>query len=308
MDLLAAMRIFVRVVERGNLSRAAKDLGLGQPTVSDRVERLERFLGVRLLLRSTRAVSCTDEGILFYQRSKIVLDAADEARAVVTLGNKIVRGRIRIAAPHGLGEVVLPEILTVIREHNPQLYIDLILNDEITDPVTEGVDISLRLGPISDGNFVARRMGHVRRVLVASPSYIEKHGLPEEPTDIVGHPFIRVTGLFNDGQLRLMSPSKSVRPTPINIVISTSHWRPVYELLLNGAGIGVLQEHVCVDALASGRLVRLLPDYTVPGFDLHALLPVTRPVPSKTQVVVKILEEYLPKAMARAADQATLDA
>ncbi|KWK01202.1 LysR family transcriptional regulator [Burkholderia ubonensis] len=307
MDLLAAMRIFVRVVERGNLSRAAKDLGLGQPTVSDRVERLERFLGVRLLLRSTRAVSCTDEGILFYQRSKIVLDAADEARAVVTLGNKIVRGRIRIAAPHGLGEVVLPEILTVIREHNPQLYIDLILNDEITDPVTEGVDISLRLGPISDGNFVARRLGHVRRVLVASPSYIEKHGLPEEPTDIVGHPFIRVTGLFNDGQLRLMSPSKSVRPTPINIVISTSHWRPVYELLLNGAGIGVLQEHVCVDALASRRLVRLLPDYTVPGFDLHALLPVTRPVPSKTQVVVKILEEYLPKAMARAADQAALD-
>ncbi|MBR8252697.1 LysR family transcriptional regulator [Burkholderia ambifaria] len=304
MDLLAAMRIFVRVVERGNLSRAAKDLGLGQPTVSDRVDRLERFLGVKLLLRNTRAVSCTDEGILFYQRSKIVLDAADEARAVVTLGNNIVRGRIRIAAPHGFGEVVLPEILAVIREHHPQLHIDLVLNDEITDPVTEGVDISLRLGQIGDGNFVARRLGYVRRVLVASPLYIEKHGLPEEPTDIVGHPFIRVTGLFNDGQLRLMSSSKSVRPTPINVVISTSHWRPVYELLLNGAGIGVLQEHVCIDALESGRLVRLLPDYTVPGFDLHALLPVTRPVPSKTQVVMKIIEEYLPKVMARTADGA----
>ncbi|MBY4767258.1 LysR family transcriptional regulator [Burkholderia ambifaria] len=304
MDLLAAMRIFVRVVERGNLSRAAKDLGLGQPTVSDRVDRLERFLGVKLLLRNTRAVSCTDEGILFYQRSKIVLDAADEARAVVTLGNNIVRGRIRIAAPHGFGEVVLPEILAVIREQNPQLHIDLVLNDEITDPVTEGVDISLRLGQIGDGNFVARRLGYVRRVLVASPLYIEKHGLPEEPTDIVGHPFIRVTGLFNDGQLRLMSASKSVRPTPINVVVSTSHWRPVYELLLNGAGIGVLQEHVCIDALDSGRLVRLLPDYTVPGFDLHALLPVTRPVPSKTQVVMKIIEGYLPKVMARTADGA----
>lgn len=304
MDLLAAMRIFVRVVERGNLSRAAKDLGLGQPTVSDRVDRLERFLGVKLLLRNTRAVSCTDEGILFYQRSKIVLDAADEARAVVTLGNNIVRGRIRIAAPHGFGEVVLPEILAVIREHHPQLHIDLVLNDEITDPVTEGADISLRLGQIGDGNFVARRLGYVRRVLVASPLYIEKHGLPEEPTDIVGHPFIRVTGLFNDGQLRLMSASKSVRPTPINVVVSASHWRPVYELLLNGAGIGVLQEHVCIDALESGRLVRLLPEYTVPGFDLHALLPVTRPVPSKTQVVMKIIEEYLPKVMARTADGA----
>jgi len=101
-----------------------------------------------------------------------------------------------------------------------------------------------------------------------------------------------------------MSASKSVRPTPINVVISTSHWRPVYELLLNGAGIGVLQEHVCIDALESGRLVRLLPEYTVPGFDLHALLPVTRPVPSKTQVVMKIIEEYLPKVMARTADGA----
>jgi DNA-binding transcriptional LysR family regulator len=297
MDLLAAMRIFVRVVERGNLSRAAKDLGLGQPAVSDRIERLERHLGVRLLLRSTRAVSCTDEGSLFYQKSKVVLDAADEARAAVTLGNKVVRGRIRIASPHGLGEVVLPEILSVIREHNPQLHVDLVLNDEITDPVTEGVDISLRLGQIGDGNFVARRIGYVRRVLVASPEYIGKHGLPEEPTDIVGHPFIRVTGLFNDGQLRLYNQTKAARPTPINIVVSASHWRPVYELLLGGAGIGVLQEPVCMQALETGRLVRLLPGYTVPGFDLHALLPVTRPVPSKTQVVVKILEEYLPQAI-----------
>ncbi|MCS6520871.1 LysR family transcriptional regulator, partial [Burkholderia thailandensis] len=106
MDLLAAMRIFVRVVERGNLSRAAKDLGLGQPAVRERVERLERHVGVRLLLRSTRAVSCTDEGALFYQKSKVVLDAADEAQAAVTQGGAAVRGRIRIAAPHGIGEVV----------------------------------------------------------------------------------------------------------------------------------------------------------------------------------------------------------
>ncbi len=297
MDLLAAMRIFVRVVERGNLSRAAKDLGLGQPAVSDRIERLEQHLGVRLLLRSTRAVSCTDEGSLFYQKSKVVLDAADEARAVVTLGNKVVRGRIRIAAPHGLGDIVLPEILGIIREQNPQLYIDMILNDELTDPVTEGVDISLRLGQIGDGNFVARRLGHIRRVLVASPDYVAAHGCPEDPTDLVRHPFIRVAGLFSDGQLRLLKPPKVARATPINIVTTISHWGPVHQLLINGGGIGVLQEIVCLDALRSGRLVKLLPDYTVPGFDLHALLPVTRPVPTKTRIVVNMLEEHLPESV-----------
>lgn len=297
MDLLAAMRIFVRVVERGNLSRAAKDLGLGQPAVSDRIERLEQHLGVRLLLRNTRAVSCTDEGSLFYQKSKIALDAAAEACAIVTLGHNVVRGRIRIASPHGLGDVVIPKIVGTVRDQNPQLCVDMILNDEMADPVTEGVDISLRLGSIGDGNFVARRLGHIRRVLVASPEYIAANGSPENPTDLIRHPFIRVAGLFSDGQLRLINASNVARAAPINIATTVSHWGPVYQLLLNGCGIGVLQEIVCTEALTSGKLIRLLSNYTVPGFDLHALLPVTRPVPAKTQIVLKILEEGLPKSI-----------
>ncbi|MBN3788459.1 LysR family transcriptional regulator [Burkholderia sp. Ac-20353] len=298
MDLLAAMRIFVRVVERGNLSRAAKDLGLGQPAVSDRIERLERHLGVRLLLRSTRAVSCTDEGALFYQKSKTVLDAADDAQAAVTLGAQAVRGRIRIAAPHGIGEIVLPGVLAAARERHPQLQVDLVLNDAITDPVTEGVDISLRLGQLGDGNFVARRLGHVRRVLVAAPAYIDAHGLPDKPAELAIHPFVRVAGLFGDGQLRFANGSKPARPAPISIVVSTSHWRPAYELLVGGAGIGVLQEPVCRDALATGQLVRLLPGHTVPGFELHALCPAVRPLPAKTQTVMKLLEAHFGRVLA----------
>lgn len=293
MDLLAAMRIFVRVVERGNLSRAARDLGLGQPAVSERIERLEQELGAKLLLRSTRALSCTGEGRIFYQKSKIVLDAADEARAAVTQNHRTLRGRIRIAAPHGLGEIVLPKVLAALRERHPDLHVDLVLNDRVTDPVTEGVDVSLRLGPVNDGQFVARRMGHVRRVLVASPRYIERHGMPAEPAHVVGHPFVRVAGLFNDGQLSLVHASKTLCATPVNIVVTASHWRPVYELLLEGAGIGVLQEPACAAALRDGKLIELLPDHVVPGFDLHALLPVARPVPLKTREVIDMLESHL---------------
>ncbi|KVL86262.1 LysR family transcriptional regulator [Burkholderia stagnalis] len=308
MDLLAAMRIFVRVVERGNLSRAAKDLGLGQPAVSERIERLERHLGVRLLLRSTRAVSCTDDGARFYQKSKVVLDAADEAQAAVTHGGDAVRGRIRIAAPHGIGEVVLPAAMTALRARHPDLRVDLVLNDDVIDPVTEGVDISLRLGALRDGGFVARRLGHVRRVLVAARSYVGTHGAPDGPADLAAHPFIRVAGLFADGLLHFAQAADAVRPAPIDIVFSASHWRPAYEMLLGGAGIGVLQEPVCRDALADGRLVELLPGHAVPGFDLHALYPAARPVPSRTRAVMAILEAHLQQALTESRSPAAANA
>ena len=171
---------------------------------------------------------------------------------------------------------------------------DLVLNDRIVDPVTEGVDLSLRLGQPGEGGFVARRLGQVRRVLLAAPAYLERHGAPGKPQELAAHPFLRVAGLFGDGQLKLVS----VQQVPVQAALSTawraSHWRPVYELLLAGAGIGVLQEPVCAEALAAGRLTRLLPDYTVPGFDLHALYPLARPVPGKTRALLELLQEYLP--------------
>ncbi|KHK57717.1 LysR family transcriptional regulator [Ralstonia sp. A12] len=293
MDLLAAMRIFVRVVERGSLSAAARDLGVGQPAVSERVQQLERHLGARLLLRSTRAVSCTDEGHVFYARCKQVLEAADDACAAVSPEHHALRGVLRIAAPHGLGEVALPALLQRLREQHPQLRIDLILNDRLVDPVTEGVDLSLRLGATGDGNFIARRLGQVRRVLVAAPDYLVRQGTPETPQALAAHAFIRVTGLFGDGQLPLIDARQVRIAAPVSVAMSLSHWRPVYELLLSGAGIGVLQEPVCAAALAAGQLTRLLPDHVVPGFELHALIPAARPIPPKTRAFVALLEGHI---------------
>lgn len=297
MDLLAAMRIYVRVVERGSMSAAARDLGIGQPAVSERIERLERHLGVRLLRRHTRVLACTDEGRRFYTHSKDVIEAADEAVAAVAHDEKTVRGLLRIAAPQGLGEVVLPAILMHIRTQHPQLQIELILNDRVVDPVTEGVDISLRLGQSGEGNFVARRLGHVRRVLVAAPSYLAAHEAIDAPHELAAHPFVRVMGVFGDGQLPLVDARGSVVHTQIRVAMSMSHWRPAYELLLAGAGIGVMQEPACAVALADGRLQRLLHGYTVPGFDLHALFPAARPIPSKTRAVIAVLEKHLPAAL-----------
>jgi DNA-binding transcriptional LysR family regulator len=292
MDLLVAMRVYVRVVERGGMSAAARDLGMGQPAVSERIDRLEQYLGARLLIRNTRKLAVTDAGAAFYERSKQVLESADDALSVVN-GDQSLRGSLRIAAPHGIGEVVLPSILLEMRNRHPLLKIELILNDRIVDPVTEGVDISLRLGDLGEGSFIARKLGHVDRVLVASPTYLDAHGTPTKPDELADHPFLRVSGLFNSGRLPLVGPDGQSEPAAIDIVLSTSHWRPLHSLLLDGAGIGVLQAPVCTEDLASGRLIRLLPEFIVPGFDLYALYPAMRPVPPRIRALLSLLEERL---------------
>lgn len=126
MDLLATMRIYVRVVERGTMSGAARDLDMGQPAVSERIERLEKHLGTRLLLRSARTLTCTEEGRIFYERSKALLEAADDAVASVSKTENALDGTIRLAAPQCVGEVVLPGVLTHVRTAYPNLHIDLV--------------------------------------------------------------------------------------------------------------------------------------------------------------------------------------
>jgi DNA-binding transcriptional LysR family regulator len=293
MDYLAAMRIYVRVVERGSMSAAARDLGIGQPAVSERIERLEAHLGARLLRRNTRSISVTDVGAVFYERCKLAIEAAEDALAA-TDEDLSLRGRVRIAAPHGLGEVVLPTILLMMRNRHPQLKIDLVLNDRIVDPVTEGVDISLRLGEPGEGSFAARKLGHIRRVLVASSGYLARREIPAVPDDLIKHPFVRVMGLFGTGRLPLLAADRRIISAPIDVALSVSHWRPLHALLVGGAGLGVLQEPVCAKELADGSLIRLLPAFVVPGFELHALYPADKPVPPRIRMILSLLEEQLP--------------
>ncbi|WP_179401376.1 LysR substrate-binding domain-containing protein [Burkholderia guangdongensis] len=295
MNLLEAMRIYVRVVERGSLSGAARDLNIGQPAVSERIERLEKFLGCRLLLRSARALMRTPEGEIFYERSKKVLCAVEQAVADVSSDGQIIKGTIRIAAPHCLGETVLPDALKRVRDDYPQLDLDLVLNDRIVDLVTEGVDISFRVGLLGEGAFIAYRLGQVARVLVAAPEYLARHGPIAGPADLIRHPFIRVKGIFGTDQLPLRHGASVVESTPIRTAIQTSHWRPMHELIVSGAGIGVLEEPACAGALADGRLVRLLHAYEVPPFDLNVLIQAQRPVPPRVRTVVSMLKASIPE-------------
>lgn len=254
-----------------------------------RITRLESDLGTRLLRRNTRALSLTDRGAAFYEGCRIAIEATEDALSVAR-DDQPLSGLLRIAAPHGLGETLLPPVLLQLRQHHPALKVDVVLNDRLVDPVTEGVDLSLRLGDISNGRFAARRLGEVRRILVASPAYLEQHGAPEQPQNLIRHAFARVTGLFTANRLPLTEPSGTILATPVNIVANFTHWRPLYALLMGGGAIGVLQESVCRDDLASGRLLPLLLGFSVPGFACHALFASGRPVPPRLRLVLSLLE------------------
>lgn len=299
MDLLATMRIYVRVVERGTMSGAARDLDMGQPAVSERIDKLEKFLGTRLLMRSARTLTCTEEGRIFYARSKELLEAAEVAVASVSKTENTLVGTIRLAAPQCFGEVVVPRALMQIRTAYPRLHIDLVLNDNIVDPVTEGVDISIRLGQLGDGGFVAHPIGEVSRVLVAAPSYLDRYGPIETKADLANHPFIRVKGIFANEQLPLQDEDTTLEYARIQTVMTTSHWRPMFDTILAGGGIGVVQLPACVTALEHGRLVEILPRYTIPDFALNALVQAQRPLPPRVRAVVDLLKKEIPPLLTK---------
>ncbi len=281
------------------MSAAARDIGIGQPAVSERIERLEAHLGTRLLRRNTRRMSLTDSGALFYERSKVAISAADLALAVVDERTGL-KGLIRIAAPYGAGEEVLMPALLKLRAKHPELNIELILNDRVIDPVTEGVDISFRLGDPGEGDFVAYPLGNVRRVLVASPDYLARNGTPASPDDLIHHAFARVSGLFNDSRLPLISQHNQIVSARLNVVFSANHWRPLYTVLMEGAALGVLQYPVCWQALKSGQLVSLLPEYIVPPFSAFLLYPPINKASREVSTCVAFLKDTLAETLREA--------
>lgn len=298
-NLLDAMRIYVRVVERGSLSAAAQDLGIGGPAVSERLDRLERHLGCRLLLRHARAFTCTPEGRRFYERSKAILDATEAAVAEVAGDAHSHRGTVRIAASQCFGETVVPDALKRMRASFPQLSIDLVLNDRIVDLVTEGVDLSFRLGPLEAGAYIAHRVGRIERLLVAAPAYLDRHGPVDDPSALARHPFIRMKGAFASERLPLMRDGHAIEPCAISTAIASSHWKPVYAMIAAGFGIGIVEGPACAAALESGTLVRVLPDCTVPGCDVHLLIQAQRPIPPRVTTVVTLLRQCVPALLER---------
>lgn len=286
---LINMRSFVRVAERGSLSAVARELGLGQSTISRHLQELEDAIGVPLLSRTTRRVTLTDEGSRYYancvQILRLIDQAGDEARGA----RGAAAGTIRISCTAAFGILHITRLVFAFQDRYPDIAIDLNLTDERIDLVREGVDIALRLAPLTDSSLKLRSLGYSHRLLVASPDYLEKRGTPRTPQELIGHDGIRMTNVAGSESLVVMGPDGERHEVPFRGCFRTNHGLAVREAVLSGRGIGGSHAWLVDDLIAAGRLTVILPDHRLPSTPLNMLI-----VPERAGIArVRLLIDYL---------------
>jgi DNA-binding transcriptional LysR family regulator len=292
MDRFMLMRTFARVAEKGSLSAAARDLALTQPAISQQITALERELQVRLLHRTTRGLTLTDEGERYYQRVKDILGAVEEAAEALKTPDGPLNGLVRVQAPSGFGQLHVAPSLIAFKQRHPDLVVDLILEDRISDLVSEGVDLAIRLGEVKSPGLTVRRLGKIRRLLVASPAYARERGLPRAPEDLHSHPFVRFSWMASGDDLTLVGPDGPMTVETQATFLANNAFALI-EAVRSGLGIGAVQGPLVHGLLQEGELVEVLPDWAYPPLDMHAVYPSRRFIPRRVRALVEHLAATL---------------
>ena len=293
MDRLAAMETFVYVVETGSFSAAARRLNIGQPAVSKAIAQLEARLAVRLLLRSTRGLTPTEAGLAFFERAKRAIEESDEADNAARGAASGLSGNLRICAAVTFGRLHIVPHLGPFLEQNPELNIDLMLDDRNINLVEEGVDLALRLGALSDSGLTARKIAECRRVMLGTPAYFAKHGEPTCPADLSEHQAIIYSlGGSANGPFK---KADEEQPVIINGRIRVSAAEGLRAAVLTDQGLALASEWMFAPELANGTVREAMRDWTLPNQDLWAVFPTGRMASAKARVFVEYVQGLLTK-------------
>lgn len=299
MDRFRELQVFTTVVEAGSLVGAAEALDLSAAAVSRQLAGLESRLGVRLLNRTTRRLSLTDEGEIFLERARALLEDLSDAEAEVTQRSAEATGRLRVNAPVSFGIRHLSGLWGGFLEDNPRLQLDITLSDRTVDLVEEGYDLAIRIGRLPDSTLIARTLSTTRMVLCASPAYLRQNGAPEHPEELADHVIWSYSYFALGDEWRFDGPGGevSVRLRPR---LHSNNGDTCRTGALQHRCI-VLQPSFLVGAdIRAGRLVELLPDFHAGEMGIHALYPSRRHVAPK----VRLMIEYLAEALAETASPA----
>lgn len=292
MDVLAAMSVFVRVAELRSLSAAGRDLKLSQPAVSQKVSALEQHLGVRLVNRTTRQLALTEAGQTYYSLAKPVLAAVDEAADLVAGAGSQLTGHFRIQAPTGFGQMYLADIAIAFQLQHPGLTIELMLDDRYVDLTEQAVDLAIRFGTLRSSSLVARRLGTLRRILVAAPAYLAQHGTPDTPEDLSTHRQVRFSWAATDDTMPLTGPAGSLL-VAVQTSFLANNTFVLTKALVAGLGLGGAQLPQIRAELAAGQLVQVMPVYQYAPLDVHAVYPTSHYVPTKVRAFTDHLRNAL---------------
>jgi DNA-binding transcriptional LysR family regulator len=271
MDKLAVMHAFRRIVERGSFARAAEDLGVSSALLSREIKLLEQSLGSTLLTRTTRSMSLTDAGRMYYDETSSILEAVTSVETRIREGAGAVRGTLKVNASSSFGQTVIAPMLSEFLDTYPEIQLTLSLDDRVVDMVEGGFDVSIRIRAVMpDSALVARKLGSTPQRIFAAPEYLARVGTPQTPDDLRKH---NVVGFLLASHLThwpLHGPSGQV-DVEINPKLRVGNSLVLRDLLIAGRGIGTLPGFVSDAAEASGDLVRVLPEWELPAPEIYAL-------------------------------------
>jgi len=296
MERIQALKLFVRVVDLGSFSKAAAELGIGQPAATKQVSRMEAQLGARLLHRSTQGVTPTEIGLLYYDKCKLIAHHVDEASSVAALLQTQVQGALRINTSVAFGRRVLAPLVMQFMRMNPQVQIDLNCEDRYVNMVEQGVDVAIRMGRLADSTLGARYLGLNPWVVVASPDYLARCGTPQSPHELCDHPALIYSSVQGDARWHFSDTGGQTLSVAVQGRLRSNNLSSLAAAARDGWGVAALPQYVAHASVAQGTLHCLLQAWQLPQQEIHAVYPSPRMVPAKvTQFIAWLQGQFGPQ-------------
>jgi DNA-binding transcriptional LysR family regulator len=292
MDQLGAIRSFIRVVQSGSFSAAAREQNTGQATVSKKIAALEQQLGVKLLTRSSRQLSLTEAGQAYFERCLTIIGDLDELETEIRSETASPKGQLRVTAPIIFGQLFIAPHANEFLERYPDISLNLQLSDQHTDLIAEGIDIAIRAQQLEDSSLIAQLLFDNPMTVVASKDYLDKHGVPQHPKDLKQHNCLIYSLAKQHYRWSFQRQGKTLNVT-VNGNFQSNSGESLLAAATNHAGIAQLPRWMMQEQLQSGRLHVLLGHYQAVSIPIHAVYPLNRNVPLKVRCFIEFLKTKL---------------
>lgn len=293
MDRFTEMEMFVRVIEAGGFTEAAKRAGVSKSAVSKQISALEQRLGARLLNRTTRRVNPTEIGLAYYDRVSRVLAEAEEADAIAAALQGAPRGELRISAPQSFGTIKLsPAIADFIIEH-PEIRVHMTLDDRFVELISEGFDLAIRIGALEDSSLKARKIGEMNLRLIAAQSYLSRKGEPSTVEELSEHELLHYSYLASGRSWKLAAANGVERQIRARGPLTVNNGSALLTAVERGLGISLAPDFICDDSLAAGRVRQILPSATPEPLGIWAVTPPGRFMQPKVRAFIDFLAARL---------------